>query len=103
MCKVSIIVPVHNTEQYLPTTVESLLAQTYKNIEIILVENASTDGSLALCHALADKYDRIKVIHTDIAGPANARNMGIDAATGEYIGFVDSDDTVDPDMYEKMI
>ena len=103
MCKVSIIVPVHNTEQYLPTTVESLLAQTYKNIEIILVENASTDGSLALSHALADKYDRIKVIHTDIAGPANARNMGIDAATGEYIGFVDSDDTVDPDMYEKMI
>lgn len=103
MHKISIIVPVHNTELYLAACVESLTSQTYKNIEIVLVENASTDTSLALCHSLAEKDERIKVIHTDIPGPANARNMGIDAATGQYIGFVDSDDTVDCDMYEKML
>ena len=103
MHKVSIIVPVHNTEQYLSDCVGSLLAQTHQNIEIILVENASSDGSSDLCDKLAEGDRRIKVIHSDIGDPANARNEGIAASTGDYIGFVDSDDTIEPDMYEQML
>lgn len=103
MSKISVIVPVHNTEKYLRKCVASLTAQTYGHIEIILVENASSDGSLALCHELASHDDRIKVIHADIGDPAHARNEGVKASTGEYIGFVDSDDTVEPDMYEQML
>lgn len=103
MHKISIIVPVHNTEKYLRKCIESLLAQTYKNIEIILVENASTDNSLAICHELASKDSRINVMHLDIGDPSYARNEGIKAATGDFFGFIDSDDTIEPDMYEQMI
>ena len=103
MHKISIIVPVHNTEKYLRKCIASIQAQTYKNIEIILVENASTDNSLALCHELAKEDDRINVIHLEVGDPSIARNEGIKASTGEFLGFIDSDDTIEPDMYEQMI
>lgn len=103
MPKISIIVPVHNTEKFLRKCVASLTAQTYSDIEIILIENASTDNSLALCHTLAKEDSRIKVRHLDIGDPSRARNEGINAASGEYIGFIDSDDTIEPEMYEEMM
>lgn len=103
MHKISIVVPVHNTEKYLRKCVASIQAQTYKNIEIILVENASTDNSLALCHEIAKEDDRINVIHLEVGDPSIARNEGIKASTGEFLGFIDSDDTIEPDMYEQMI
>lgn len=102
MSKVSIIVPVHNTEKYLEKCVASLKAQTLKDIEIILVENASTDNSLEICKKLATAYDNIKYIHSDIGDLSAARNLGLTLATSEYVAFVDSDDTVDPMMYETM-
>lgn len=102
MSKVSVIVPVHNTEGYLEKCVESLQNQTLQDIEIILVENASTDGSLALCEELAAKDGRIKYIHSDIGDLAAARNLGLTLATSEYVAFVDSDDTVDVNMYEAL-
>lgn len=103
MHKVSIIVPVHNAEKYLSKSVGSLFLQTYKNLEIILVENASIDNSLELCYALAKQDVRVKVLHLDIGDPSYARNEGIKVATGEYIGFIDSDDTIESDMYEQML
>lgn len=103
MHRISVIVPVHNAEKYLLTSVASLKAQTYADIEIVLVENASSDSSPALCDDIAAGDDSVKVIHLDMGDPANARNQGILASTGEYIGFIDSDDTIEPDMYEKML
>ena len=102
MSKVSIIVPVHNTEKYLEMTVASLVAQTLKDIEIILVENGSTDNSLALCHQLAQTDERIRVLHLDKGDTSTARNYGLSVAVSEYVAFVDSDDTVLPDMYETL-
>lgn len=102
MPKVTIIVPVHNTEAYLQACVASLTAQTLADIEILLVENCSTDNSLALCHSLAESDSRIKVISIDKADLSTARNEGVKVATGDYIGFVDSDDTVLPDMFKDM-
>lgn len=102
MTKVSVIVPVHNTEKYLRNCVESIQAQTLKDIEIILVENASTDGSLELCKHLADQDERISYIHSDIGDLAAARNLGLTKVKSEYVAFVDSDDTVDPEMYETL-
>lgn len=100
--KVSVIVPVHNTEKYLRTCVESLLAQTLKDIEIILVENASTDGSLALCRELEAMDKRIRTVSLELGDLSNARNEGIKVACGDFVGFADSDDTVAPDMYEQL-
>lgn len=100
MPKVSIIVPVHNTEHYLKACVDSLTAQTLTDIEIILVENCSTDNSLALCHELAKSDSRIKVLSINKADLSTARNEGVKVAIGEYIGFVDSDDTVLPDLFK---
>ena len=102
MPKVSIIVPVHNTEKYLQACVNSLVGQTLADIEIVLVENCSTDNSLALCHELANADTRIKVISIDKADLSTARNEGVKVATGEYIGFVDSDDTVLPEMCKEL-
>jgi glycosyltransferase involved in cell wall biosynthesis len=102
MPKVSIIVPVHNTEAYLRECIASLVGQTLADIEIVLVENCSTDNSLALCHELATTDPRIKVISIDHADLSTARNEGIKVAQGEYIGFVDSDDTVLPEMCEVL-
>lgn len=101
MPKVSVIVPVHNTERYLQACVDSLTAQTLTDIEIVLVENCSTDDSLALCHRLAAAESRIKVLSIDKADLSTARNEGVKVATGEYIAFVDSDDTVLPTLCEE--
>ena len=102
MPKVTIIVPVHNTEAYLPSCVDSLTAQSLTDIEILLVENCSTDNSLALCHKLAEGDSRIKVVSIDKADLSTARNEGVKVATGDYVGFVDSDDTILPDMFKDM-
>lgn len=100
--EVSIIIPVHNSELYLRAALRSVQAQTLKDIEIILVENGSTDGSAALCDSLAGDDGRVKAIHLEKGDLALARNTGIEAATGKYIGFVDADDTILPEMFESM-
>jgi len=102
MVKVSIVVPVYNVERYLPESIGSLQGQTMKELEIILVNDGSTDGSLAVCRSYAEKDGRIKVIDKPNGGVSSARNAGMDAATGEYIGFIDPDDWVEPKMYESM-
>lgn len=99
---ISIIVPVYNTKKYLARCVNSLRAQTYSRLEIILVDDGSTDGSGRLCDELAAEDERIRVFHKENGGSSSARNLGISQAKGEYIGFVDSDDYVDADMYEKL-
>ena len=98
--RISVIVPVYNVEQYLPRCVESILAQTYENLEILLVDDGAKDGSGAICDAYARQDERVKVIHKENGGLSSARNAGIDASTGEYLSFVDSDDWIEPDMYE---
>ncbi len=102
MAKVSIIIPVHNTERYLRQCVESVLSQTLRDIEVILVENASDDGSPELCGRLASEDSRIRYISMETGDLPAARNAGVKAASGEYVGFVDSDDTVAADMYGRM-
>lgn len=99
----SIIVPVYNTEKYLKKCVDSLVCQTYRHLEIILVNDGSTDKSGLFCDEYAKQDARIKVIHRDNSGAAASRNAGLDMATGDYVGFVDSDDWVFPQMYEKML
>lgn len=97
---ISIIVPVYNVKDYITKCLDSICGQTYKNLEIIVVDDGSTDGSGDICDAYALKDDRIKVYHRNNGGLSVARNQGLDIATGEYIGFVDSDDWIDCDMYE---
>ena len=103
MGKVSIIVPIYNVEKYLSKCIESILSQTYKNIEIILVDDGSPDNSPQICDEYAKKDDRIIVIHKANGGVSSARNAGIDIATGKYIGFVDPDDYIENNMYELMV
>ena len=102
MTKLSIIVPVHNTATYLPKCVASLAEQSVDDMEIILVENCSTDNSLEVCHALAEADTRVKVISIAEGHPSAARNAGIKIAQGDYLGFVDRDDFVDKEMYGDM-
>ncbi len=99
----SIIMPVYNTAAYLEETVRSVLAQTYKDLELILVDDGSTDGSGALCDALTQTDSRIRVVHKPNGGVASARNVGVDHVRGEYIGFVDSDDIISPVMFELLL
>ncbi len=99
---ISIIVPVYNTLQYLPKCVNSLTTQTYSNLEILLVNDGSTDGSDKLCEELAKEDDRIRVLHKENGGSSSARNLGISQAKGEYLGFIDSDDYASPDMFESL-
>lgn len=99
---ISVIVPVYNVEQYLDRCVESIINQTYKNLEIILVDDGSPDNCPAMCDAWAKKDNRIKVIHKANGGLSDARNAGMAIATGELIGFVDSDDWISPDMYQHL-
>lgn len=98
--KVSIIVPVYNTEKYLNQCVESILAQTLQEIEVILVDDGSQAACAELCDKLAEADARVKVIHKCNGGAGLARNSGLEAACGEYVGFVDSDDYIKPEMYE---
>ena len=100
--KVSVIVPVYNTEKYLQQCITSITSQKIREIEIIIVDDGSREECAVLCDSLAKTDDRIKVIHKENAGPGFARNTGIEAAMGEYIGFVDSDDYIKPDMYDVL-
>lgn len=99
---ISIIVPVYNMENYLDRCMDTILNQTYKNLEIILVDDGSTDKSAQMCDDYARKDSRIKVVHKVNGGLSDARNAGLKLVTGEYIGYVDSDDWIEYDMYEKM-
>lgn len=101
--KISIVVPVYNVEKYLGKCLDSLLNQTIKDYEIICVNDGSTDNSLEILKEYAKRDDRIKIISQENAGLGAARNVGIKAAKGTYLGFVDSDDFVDPTLYEKAI
>jgi len=100
---VSVIIPVYNAEKYLSKCIESIINQTYKNIEIILINDGSTDNSSNICDAYISKDNRIKVIHKQNEGVSTARNLGIEEAKGEYISFVDSDDWLVPDAYERIM
>ena len=99
---ISIIVPIYNVGKYLPKCIESILNQTFKNFELILVNGGSTDNSGVVCDDYAKKDTRIKIIHKSNGGVSSARNAGLYVAKGEYIGFVDPDDYIDKNMYEKL-
>ena len=99
---ISIIVPVYNVERWIGKCIDSIINQTYKNLEIILVDDGSPDNCPAICDEYAEKDKRIKVIHKKNGGLSDARNAGLEIATGEYIGFVDSDDWIEKDMFEYL-
>ncbi len=99
---ISVIVPVYNTEQYLPRCIESIISQTYQNLEIILVNDGSVDNSLKICKEYAQKDSRIVVVDKENGGQSTARNMALKIAKGKYIGFADSDDYIAPEMYETL-
>ena len=103
MSKVSIIIPVYNAEKTLCRCLDSLVVQTYEDVEIILVNNGSVDSSRNICETYRDKYSQIILINQENAGPATARNVGIDSASGKYISFVDADDYVECGMIEEMV
>lgn len=100
---ISIIVPVYNIEAFIGICLDSIIGQTYPYLEIIVVDDGSTDDSGKICDGYALKDSRIKVIHKSNGGLSDARNTGLAAATGSYIGYVDGDDWIAPDMYEKML
>ncbi len=100
---ISVIVPVYNVEQYLHRCIDSILAQTYTNLEIILVDDGSPDRSGEICDAYAVQDSRVKAIHQENGGLSAARNAGLDICTGEYITFVDSDDYIEPDMIQTLL
>lgn len=100
---ISIVVPVYKVEAYLDRCVESIVNQTYRNLEIILVDDGSPDNCPAMCDAWARKDGRIRVIHKANGGLSDARNAGMAVAVGAYLGFVDSDDWVGPEMYERLL
>ena len=99
---ISVIVPIYNVEKYLNKCVDSIINQTYKNLEIILVDDGSPDNCPQICDEYAKKDKRIKVIHKENGGLSDSRNVGIQEAKGEYIGFIDSDDYIDSEMYEYL-
>lgn len=101
--KLDIIIPVYNKEKYLEKCVNSALSQSYAPDTVILADDGSTDGSAALCDKLAAENEKIKVIHKENGGAASARNAGLAISEGDYVGFIDADDWVDADMYEKLI
>lgn len=103
MPKVSIIVPVYNVEKYLPTCIDSILAQSYDDFELILVDDGSTDSSGEICDRYAVKYGRTIVIHKKNGGLSDARNTGINKAIGKYLLFVDSDDYIEPDTIKNIV
>lgn len=101
--KISVIVPVYNSIDCLEKCVHSICTQTYTALEILLIDDGSTDGTGGLCDRLAAKDQRIRVLHKENGGASSARNAGIGLASGAYLGFVDSDDYIEPDMYERMM
>lgn len=102
MTKISIIIPVYNSENFLDKCLNSIINQTFKDIEIICIDDGSTDKSLKILNNFAGKDNRITIINQKNSGPSAARNKGLEIAKGEYVGFVDSDDWVDLDFYEKL-
>lgn len=103
MSKVSIIIPIYNTQKYLSRCLDSLINQTLDDIEIIVIDDGSTDGSSEIVDQYALKSGKIKTFHQKNGGVSNARNLGLLNATGEYVGFVDSDDYIQPSMYSTML
>ncbi len=102
MCEISIIVPVYKVEKYLKKCVDSILAQTFSDFELILVDDGSPDNSGRICDDYAKKDARVRVVHKQNGGLSSARNAGIEVAKGKYLGFVDSDDYIAEDMYELL-
>ena len=100
--ELSIIVPIYKVEKYLDECIQSILGQTFTDLELILVDDGSPDACPQMCDAAAEQDSRVRVIHQKNGGLSAARNTGIDAARGNWLGFVDSDDFVAPDMYEKL-
>ncbi|MBQ8958933.1 MAG: glycosyltransferase family 2 protein [Bacteroidales bacterium] len=103
MCKVSIIVPVYNTEQYLPRCLDSILSQSFTDFELLLVDDGSKDNSGAICDAYAEKDSRVRVFHKEKGGVSSARNLGLDEAKGEWICFADSDDWLNEKYLEHLM
>ena len=101
MPHVSVIVPVYNVEEYLRKCIDSIVAQTLKDIEIILVDDGSTDGSGTICDEYASQDKRVRVVHKINGGLSSARNTGIEAASAPFLMFIDSDDWVEPNFCEK--
>ena len=100
---ISVIIPIYNVEKYLDRTLKGVCGQTYRNLEILLVDDGSTDGSGAICDRYANEDPRIRVFHKRNGGSSSARNLGIREATGQFIGFLDSDDWIEADMYETLM
>lgn len=100
---VSIVIPVYNAEKNISGCLDSVLLQTYNNIEIILIDDGSTDKSAEICADYQKKYSKIRCIYQKNSGPASARNKGIDESKGKYVAFIDSDDTISPDMISTMV
>lgn len=102
MPQISIIVPVYNVELYLQRCIDSILKQDFKDFELLLIDDGSTDKCSEICESYLQKDNRVKVIHKENGGLSSARNVGLEIAQGKYIGFVDSDDWISPYMYEKL-
>ena len=100
---ISVVVPVYNVEKYVGQCIESIINQTYKNLEIILVDDGSTDNSGKICDEYAKKDNRIKVIHKENEGVVIARRLGMEKARGKYLGLIDGDDCIESTMYYDMI
>lgn len=100
---ISVIVPVYNVKDYLPACVESILQSSFNDLEVILIDDGSTDGSGYICDEYASRDERVRVIHKQNGGVSSARNAGIDAARGEYVAFIDGDDMIHPQMFEILV
>ena len=101
--RISVIIPVYNTEQYLSRCLDSILSQSFDDFELLLIDDGSTDSSGAICDSYAEKDSRVRVFHKENGGVSSARNLGLDNAKGEWIYFVDSDDEVLPDGLLTMV
>ena len=101
--KISVIIPVYNVKSYLNRCIESVLTQTYQNLEVIIVDDGSFDGSSEICDAFAQRDSRVKVLHQVNQGLSAARNAGIEISSGEWVAFLDSDDYVEPSIYEDLL
>ena len=95
---VSVIVPVYNTAPYLPRCIESIISQSYRSIELLLIDDGSTDGSLEICHGYMTRDSRIRVLHKENGGVCSARNMGLREMRGDFFLFVDSDDALETEI-----
>ena len=102
MAKISVIIPVYNAERYIRFALDSLVGQTFKDWEAVVIDDGSNDGSAAICDEYAARDDRFRVIHTENKGVSEARNLGIELAKGDYIGFLDSDDWLGENTYELL-